>query len=117
PSSEPVTIDLAGADAGSALTRYVVPDPAAEYRLRPPDDAALKAIAESTGGAWQPTATVLQQVGSAHQVSRHALWPWLLLVALVSWFVDVLLRRIRLFEGAVTARVSGPVPSSRPQRA
>jgi len=114
-ASETLTVDLVGDT--TAATRYVVSDEAAEYRLRPPDEAQLRAIAEATGGAWQPAADVVRRIADTRQVSRHALWPWLVLVGLLSWLLDVLLRRVRLFEGGVTARVSGPVPSSRPQRA
>ena len=33
-----------------------------------------------------------------NQTVRRALWPWLVVFALVAWLVDVLLRRVRLFE-------------------
>src|SRR5262249_55998731 len=95
---------------------YGVAEGDGEYRLRPPDEPLLRAVADATGGAWEPTADSIKRVTGAHQVSRHALWPWLVAAALLFWFLDVLLRRVRLFEG-VTARPSGPAPSSRLQQA
>jgi uncharacterized membrane protein len=96
-ASETLTVTLAGDDSG-ATTRYVVPDAESEYRLRPPDEGLLRSLASATGGAWQPTKDALRQTAGAHQVSRHALWPWLVLMALLVWMADVLLRRVRVFE-------------------
>jgi hypothetical protein len=115
-ATERLTVNLAGETSG-ATTRHLVPDEDSEYRLRPPDEGMLRAVATATGGEWQPTAAAIKQIAGASQVSRHAMWPWLVLAALLFWFLDVLVRRIRLFEGAFTAPVSSPAPSSRPQRA
>jgi uncharacterized protein YegL len=110
-ASETLTANLAG-DASGETTRYVVPDENSEYRLRPPDEALLRTLAGATGGAWEPTAETITRATGSHQVSRHAMWPWLVAAALLFWFLDVLLRRVRLFEG-VSVPLSGAVPLAR----
>jgi Ca-activated chloride channel homolog len=100
-AAQPVTISLAGPDAGKLegpTVRDVVPDPAAEYRFRPPDEALLKSIASATGGAWRPDAKALATVAGDSRTERRALWPALVAAALGLWFVDLLLRRVRVFE-------------------
>jgi uncharacterized membrane protein len=87
--------ERAGAPADA---RRVVPDLDAEYRFRPPDDALLGALASATGGAMAPNVAALEWPAAPARSSRHALWPWLVAAALAFWMVDVLLRRIRLFE-------------------
>jgi len=86
-----------GEQAG-AVTRTIVPDPIAEYRFDPPDESLLKAIASATGGAWRPSPTALVNAAGDRTTERRPMWPPLLVLALVLWFVDVLLRRIRVFE-------------------
>ena len=76
----------------------IVPDPIAEYRFDPPDESLLKAIASATGGAWRPSPTALVNAAGDRTTERRPMWPPLLVLALVLWFVDVLLRRIRVFE-------------------
>ena len=76
----------------------VVPDPAAEYRFRPPDDALLKSIASATGGAWRPDAAALAAAAGDSRTERRPIWPTLVTIALCLWFVDLLLRRVRIFE-------------------
>jgi Ca-activated chloride channel family protein len=97
-ASEALTISVEGADSIKA-TRYVLPDNAAEYRFREPDDARLRAIAEATGGRLGATAGAIREAATA-QAARRALWPALVLAGLALWLVDVLLRRVRLFEHA-----------------
>ena len=79
-------------------SRLVVPDPAAEYRFRPPDEALLKSIASATGGAWHPDG---RGAGRCRGRQPHRA------AARVAgadrdraglWFVDLLLRRVRVFE-------------------
>jgi hypothetical protein len=77
----------------------VVPDPAAEYRFRPPDQAALESIAAATGGAVSADAAAIRR-STESQAARRALWPMLVLAALGLWLVDVLFRRVRVFEPA-----------------
>ena len=77
-----------------------MPDPQAEYRFRPPDQAALAAIAHATGGVVSPTTDVLRKAPQSSRAARRALWPGLVIAALALWMVDVLLRRVRVFEKA-----------------
>jgi hypothetical protein len=95
--SRPVTLTATDA-SGATTTRVIVADPAAEYRFRPTDDALLKSLASATEGSWMPAAAALS-VGPADRHSeRRPLWPVLTMIALGLWFVDLLLRRIRVFE-------------------
>jgi len=104
-ADQPLTVSLAEPLAASAPTpeRHVIPDLDAEYRLRPADEAVLRAIASATGGVFKPRAVDLQGQGRGDQTTRRALWPFLVLAGLALWMVDVLLRRIRLFEPGVDA--------------
>jgi hypothetical protein len=79
----------------------VLPDTAAEYRFRSADEALLRSIATATGGSWHPTAATLANAASDSRTARRPLWPALIALALVLWFVDLLLRRIRIFEPAM----------------
>jgi len=45
---------------GGVTSRVVVPDAAAEYRFKPPDERLLKSLALATGGQWRPTAATLK---------------------------------------------------------
>jgi hypothetical protein len=92
-----VSVSEAGAAAPS---RLVLPDTNAEYRFHPPDIDGLKSIAAATGGTFQPTPETLRTSAASNQTVRRALWPWLVMFALVAWLADVLLRRVRLFEYA-----------------
>jgi Ca-activated chloride channel homolog len=90
-------IDAAVApDAG--LSRRFVPDSGAEYRFRAPDNALLSSLAASTGGKVGPDAEALRRSGTDSRAARRAMWPGLVLFSLVGWAVDLLLRRVRLFE-------------------
>jgi Ca-activated chloride channel homolog len=102
-ATQTVTISVAGADAtGTGITsRTVIPDPAAEYRFRNPDVDLLQSIASATGGAWQPTPTSLANVAGDSRTERRPLWPALIAIALLLWFVDLVLRRVRIFEPRV----------------
>jgi hypothetical protein len=98
-ASERLTLSAQAAD-GTTTTRVIVPDDAAEYRFREPDTALLESVAALTGGRVSPAAGQLRDVPAAATASRRALWPTLVLVALAAWLCDILLRRIRLFDGA-----------------
>lgn len=98
-ASRPLTVAIDGAAPGSGVTsRTVLPDAAAEYRFRPPDEGLLHSIASSTGGAYRPTAAALANAPGDHRTQRRALWPALVFAALLLWFVDLVLRRVRVFE-------------------
>jgi Ca-activated chloride channel family protein len=98
------TVTVTASDAGGAsVSRSVVTDEAAEYRFRPPDEALLKSLAASTGGTWRPDAAALAASPTDRHSERRPLWPLLTTVALGLWFVDILLRRVRVFEPQVAA--------------
>jgi Ca-activated chloride channel family protein len=96
-ASEPVSVEVVGAPAG-VTSQLIVPDPPEEYRFRPPDETLLKSIAAATGGTWMPTASALANTALDHQTERRPLWPALLAGALGLWFVDIAMRRFRVFE-------------------
>lgn len=100
---QPLSVSVTGAgadDSASATSRVIVPDPMAEYRFRPPDDDLLKAIAAGTGGVWRPTPAALSRAAGDRRTERRPMWPALVIFALALWFVDLLFRRIRVFERA-----------------
>lgn len=99
-ASEALTISTSEGAAAPADVRRVLPDLDAEYRFRPADELLLGAVAGATGGAMAANVAALEWPAASARSSRHALWPWLVVAALVVWMVDVLLRRIRLFEEA-----------------
>jgi Ca-activated chloride channel homolog len=99
-ASRNVTITATDAD-GAMVSRVLLADPAAEYRFRPVDEMLLKSIAAATGGAWMPDAAALAAAPTDRHSERKPLWPALTAVALGLWFVDLLLRRIRVFEPRV----------------
>jgi uncharacterized membrane protein len=92
--SQPLTLALTGDPAaGDAARRLVVADHAAEYRFGEPDERALAEIARATGGVVHATADDLQRAPRTAVALRHALAPWLLLLALVGWLADIAVRR------------------------
>jgi len=88
----------ANVQATAGLSRRFVPDVGAEYRFRAPDDVLLSSLAASTGGKVGPDAEALRRSGTDSRAARRAMWPGLVLFALIGWAVDLLLRRVRLFE-------------------
>ncbi len=58
----------------------------------------LTSIATATGGAWRPDARALANAAGDSRTERRPVWPTLIAIALGLWFVDVLLRRVRVFE-------------------
>jgi hypothetical protein len=84
-------------EAGQRALTYSYPE---EYRFRPTDAAALEGISRETGGTSDPAAAdVVNAFGETVEVP-HRLWPWLAAMALALYLMDVLLRRLRLFEPA-----------------
>jgi uncharacterized membrane protein/uncharacterized protein YegL len=110
-----VTVEVEGVPDATA-SRLIVPDLHAEYRFRPPDRAALALIAQTTGGQVNPTAESLRASGETSRASRRALWPGLVIAALVLWLADILLRRVRftgdIGPGAASPAASSPLPSA-----
>ena len=103
-ASEPLVVTLEGAGVGQTTgvaSRVVSPDIAAEYRFRPVDEPGLRALAAATGGAWRPGPEALASASGDRRSERRPAWPVLMACALVLWFVDLVMRRVRLFEPAV----------------
>jgi Ca-activated chloride channel family protein len=86
---------------GGITSRVVVPDSAAEYRFKVPDERLLRSMALATGGQWRPTAAALENGPSDRRTDRRPLWPAFVTIGLCTWFVDIVFRRIRVFEPAV----------------
>jgi hypothetical protein len=99
-ATKTLTVTSGGLDPG-INARVIVPDPAAEYRFRPIDDILLKSMAAATAGAWMPTPQTLAAAAGDRRTERRPLWPALIALALALWFVDLLLRRVRVFETRV----------------
>ena len=100
-AKQPLTVtalEKSGATAANAPSRGVTPDPAAEYRFQAPDEGLLKAIASATGGAFGATPAALAVKAGESASGRRPLWPPLVLGALLLWFVDLVFRRVRVFE-------------------
>jgi hypothetical protein len=97
-ADQTLAVSLAAEDASPSATRYVTPDPDEEYRLRPPDETALRGIARATGGRYEPALDDLQRTDAMKRTTSRALWPWLVVLAVVVWLADIGLRRVRLFE-------------------
>lgn len=94
-----VALTAAGDEPGISR-RLVIPDNASEYRFRPADTDLLDTLAVTTGGAAGATAERLSSTAGASRVARRALWPLLVVLALLVWLADILLRRVRVFEPA-----------------
>jgi Ca-activated chloride channel family protein len=107
-ASQTVSVSLPGENTG-VTTRLVLPDPAAEYRFRPPDVELLKTMANATGGVWQPTAASLKNAVGDDRTTHRPLSSALLVVALCLWFADIVARRVRLFEPSVADAVGSSI--------
>ena len=82
-------------------SRIVLPDPAAEYRFKAADERLLRSMALATGGEWRPSAAALRNEGSDRRTDRRPIWQAFVTVGLCLWFVDIVFRRIRVFEPVV----------------
>jgi hypothetical protein len=94
----PLTVTAVGSET-AGISRMVVPDPAAEYRFAPADEGLLKSLAQATRGGWMPTAESLANAPRDRRTARRPIAPALIVFALALWFSDILLRRMRVFEG------------------
>jgi Ca-activated chloride channel family protein len=70
----------------------------AEYRTLEPDVELLQRAAETTGGVEDPEPAALFDPQGETIRAHEDLWPWLLYLALGLFLVDLLLRRIRIFD-------------------
>jgi uncharacterized membrane protein/uncharacterized protein YegL len=81
---------LAMGRTGSRRLFYAYPD---EYRALPPNLELLRTLAEETGGKLAPSiAEVFAHNGDHSRVSR-TLWPWLAVLALLLYLLDIAVRR------------------------
>lgn len=69
-----------------------------EYMTLEPDVGLLERAAALTGGAVEPSAAWLFDPRGEHIRHHEELWPKLLFTALLLFVVDLLLRRVRLFD-------------------
>jgi Ca-activated chloride channel homolog len=79
----------------SRVLPYSYPD---EYHFYPPNTELLRAVATETGGSFQPNAAEIFNTRGETTALPTPLWPYLGATALVLFVIDVLLRRLRLFE-------------------
>ena len=70
----------------------------AEYATLEPDVALLERAAEATGGSTDPEPSALFDPGDETIRAHEDLWPWLIYLALGLFLLDLLLRRVRLFD-------------------
>lgn|GEM_PF-2909620 len=71
----------------------VAPTPA-EYRLLGTKDRLLAALRGATGGEALATGAEAWEKDLATTTASRELWPWLLLLALLLWPLDVAIRRV-----------------------
>lgn len=83
-------------DARASFATVAWPFPQ-EHLAGEPDLGPVRELAEATGGAADPSAASLFDVGDARIESRTPMWPWPLYPALVLLVLDVALRRVRLY--------------------
>jgi uncharacterized membrane protein/uncharacterized protein YegL len=86
-----------GAENGgvSRVLAYSYPE---EYHFYPPNTELLRSISNETKGRFQPRAEDVFEANGETTALPTPLWPYLAGIALVLYLVDVLLRRVRLFE-------------------
>jgi hypothetical protein len=60
----------------------------------PPNLALLQTVAEETGGKAGATAAEIFDAGSDSGQRSTPLWPWLSLLAMFGYLMDILLRRL-----------------------
>jgi uncharacterized membrane protein len=84
--------ELTGA---SGMMAYSYPD---ELHFYPADLAKLRTISAETGGIFQPKGAEIFDSGGETIMVAIVLWPWLAALGLGLYLLDVLLRRVRLFE-------------------
>ncbi|UCD69250.1 MAG: VWA domain-containing protein, partial [Betaproteobacteria bacterium] len=82
-----VTVERAG-------TRMMFSGFPEEYRSLPPNLDLLQTVALETGGKLGATTEEIFEVGEDSGQRSMPLWPWLALVALFAYLMDLLLRRL-----------------------
>ena len=82
-------VDMAG-------SRSVFPGFPAEYRFSGPNLDLLSAVALSTGGLLDARAEEVFSPATDTAHKRFALWPILMILALIAYLVDIFVRRSSL---------------------
>jgi Mg-chelatase subunit ChlD len=82
---------------GSSLGRVSQPYPR-EYASFEPNAALLRSAAAATGGDFEPTSESFFEPGKQVVVYHEALWQRFIVWALVCFFLDLLMRRVRVFD-------------------
>src|SRR5881296_3764358 len=84
---------VTGEKAGASRTlAYSYPD---EYHLHEPNVDLLRAISDETKGKFQPAAQDIFATNGETTILAMPLWPYLAMIALVLYFADIFLRRVR----------------------
>jgi hypothetical protein len=84
-----------GRNGASGMLAYSYPD---ELHFYPTDFVKLRTISAETGGVFQPKGAEIFDSGGETTKVAIVLWPWLAAFGLGLYLLDVLLRRVRLFE-------------------
>jgi hypothetical protein len=88
----------AAVDGSVGTTRTLEYSYPAEYHFYPPDIQKLKTISAATGGKFQPEPGEIFNPNGESREYPTPLWPWLAATVLGLFIIDILLRRLRLFE-------------------
>lgn len=80
----------------SRVLAYSYPD---EYHFYPPNTELLRSVSDETKGRFQPRAEDIFDANGETAALPMPLWPYLAGLALLLYVFDIVLRRIRLFEG------------------
>ena len=84
-----------GNSGASGMIAYSFPD---ELHFYPTNFATLRTISSETGGVFQPKGEEIFDSAGETTLVAIALWPWLAAFSLCLYLLDVLLRRVRVFE-------------------
>ena len=79
-----------------------------EYLALEPDTPALRRVAEATGGRLDPDAKDVWDPAGESVTYHEDLWPRFIGAAIVVFLLDLLLRRVRIFDRKKTARAAAP---------
>ncbi len=102
-----------GRIVAESATQLANPSPT-EYRTLEPNEALLSRAAAVTGGRVDPSPREVFDAQGETIRAHEDLWPWLLYLALALFVLDLLLRRVRLFDrGFATTSSRPPRPTSR----
>jgi Ca-activated chloride channel family protein len=69
-----------------------------EYARLEPDRALLESVAQASGGQFQPPLTALFDPGAEVVAYQEPLWQRFILLAMGCFLLDLLMRRVRLFD-------------------